>query len=70
MKHRTAQLDRRTLAATASLAVMALAALLGGCSSAARTQGPPQAEAYATTVWQGTPAALNNTQVARDDQAR
>lgn len=54
----------RTIAIGASLVLIVCA--LGGCSSPNRPDGPPQARAYAPTVWQGTPAALNSPRFARD----
>ncbi|MFI4917726.1 MAG: hypothetical protein ACIAS6_14630 [Phycisphaerales bacterium JB060] len=50
------------------LLVAAAGCVLGGCSSTSRPDGPPQARAYAPTVWQATPAALHEPRVVRDDR--
>lgn len=46
------------------VAATLLATVLGGCSSASRPDGPPKARAYAPTVWQATPPALNQPRLA------
>lgn len=60
---------RQRLQASGLLLLAAAAGcVLGGCSSTSRPDGPPQARAYAPTVWQATPAALQEPRVARNDR--